>query len=70
MLELKAAATGVGSWLVVNDNDGAVQEGVDGVGIGVRDEGSQAGVDEGDQSGMGVILPELEGASELEGAKH
>ena len=69
MLELKAAAAGAGSWLVVNDDDGAVQEGVDRVGIGVRDEGSQAGVDEGDQSGMGV-MPELEGASELEGAEH
>ena len=36
------------------------------MGIGVRDVGSQAGVNEGDQSGMGV-MPELEGASELEG---
>ena len=68
MLELEAAAAGAGSWLVVNDDDGAVQEGVDRVGIGVRDEGSQAGVDKGDQSGMGV-MPELEGASELEGAE-
>jgi hypothetical protein len=32
------------------------------VGMGVRDEGSQAGVNEGDQSGRGVALPEVEGA--------
>ena len=74
MLELDVAVAGVGSWLAINDGDG-VQEGVDGVGMGVQDEGSQAGVDkEGDQSGMGVILPELEGAecwaSELKGAEH
>ena len=73
MLELDVAVAGVGSWLAINDGNG-VQEGVDRVGMGVWDEGSQAGVnEEGDQSDMGVILPELEGAehwdSELEGAE-
>ena len=62
MLELDVAVVGVGLWLAINDGDG-VQEGVDGVGMGVRDKGSQAGIDKkGDQSGMGVILPKLEGA--------
>jgi hypothetical protein len=65
MLELEMAVAGVGSGLVLNDADG-FQEGVDGVGMGVWDEGFQAGIDEGDQSGMGVTLPELE----LEGADH
>ena len=65
MLELDVAVAGVGSWLAINDGD-RVQEGVDRVGMGVQDEGSQAGVDkEGDKSGMGVILPELEGAERL-----
>jgi hypothetical protein len=61
MLELEMAVAGVGSGLVPNDVS-RFQEGVDGVGMGVWDEGFQAGVDEGDQSGMGVTLPELEGA--------
>jgi hypothetical protein len=65
MLELEMAVAGVGSGLVLNDADG-FQEGVDGVGMGVWDEGFQAGIDEGDQSGMGVTLPELE----LEGAEY
>jgi hypothetical protein len=59
MLELELAVAGVGSWLVVNEDDG-LQKGVDGVGMGVWEEGSQAGVEEGGQSGMGVALPELE----------
>ena len=53
----------VGSGVVLNDARG-FQEGVDGVvqvGMGVRDEGSQAGINEGDQLGMGVTLPKLEG---------
>lgn len=57
VLELGIAVAGTGSWVV--DDDG-VQEGVDRVGMGVREEGSQAGVEEGGQSGMGVALPELE----------
>jgi hypothetical protein len=61
MLELEMAVAGVGSGLVLNDSSG-FQEGVDGVGMGVRDEGFQAGIDEGDKSGMGVTLPKLEGA--------
>jgi hypothetical protein len=61
MLELEMAVAGVGSGLVLNDAR-EFQEGVDGVGMGVRDEGFQAGINEGDQSGMGVTLPELEGA--------
>jgi hypothetical protein len=58
------AVAGVGSGVVLDDARG-FQEGVDGVvqvGMGVHDEGSQAGINEGDQSGMGVTLPELEGA--------
>jgi hypothetical protein len=43
MLELEMAVVGVGSGLVLNDADG-FQEGVDGVGMGVWDEGFQAGV--------------------------
>ena len=65
MLELEMAVAGVGSGRVINDGSRVqegVQEGVDRVGMGVRDEGSQAGVNEEDQSGMGVTLPELEGA--------
>ena len=62
MLKLDVAVAGVGLWGAINDGD-RVQEGVDGVGMGVQDEGSQAGIDEeGDQSGMGFILPEPEGA--------
>ena len=61
MLELEMAVAGVGSGLVLNDAR-EFQEEVDGVGMGVRDEGFQAGINEGDQSGMGVTLPELEGA--------
>jgi hypothetical protein len=48
---LELAVAGDGSWDV--DDDG-VQDRVDRVGMGVRDEGSQAGVDIGDQSAMGV----------------
>ena len=61
MLELEMAVAGVGLGLVLNDAR-EFQEGVDGGGMGVQDEGFQAGVDEGDQSGMGVTLPEFEGA--------
>ena len=61
MLEPETDVAGVGSGLVLDDASG-FQEGVDGVGMGVRDEGSQAGVVDEDQSGMGVALPKLEGA--------
>jgi len=69
MLELEMAVAGVGLGQVINDGSGVqegVQEGVDRVGMGVhmgvQDEGSQAGINEEDQLGMGVTLPELEGA--------
>lgn len=66
MLELETVVAGVvagvGSGLVLNDGSG-FQKGVDGVGMGVWDEGFQAGVDKEGQSGMGVKLPELEGAA-------
>ena len=69
MLELEMAVAGVGLGQVINDGSGVqegVQEGVDRVGMGVCmgvwDEGSQAGINEEDQSGMGVTLPKLEGA--------
>jgi len=63
VLELETAVAGIGSGLVPNDGSG-FQKGVDGMGMGVRDEGFQAGVDEGAQSGMGVELPELKGAED------
>ena len=50
MLELEMAVARVGSGIVLNDANG-FQEGVDGVGIGVWDEGAQVGIDEGGQSG-------------------
>ena len=61
MLELETVVVGIRSGLVFDEGSGS-QEGVDGVGMGVWDEGFQAGVDKGAQSGMGVELPELEGA--------
>jgi hypothetical protein len=61
MLEPETADAGVGSGLAL-DNSNGFQEGVGKVGMGVWDEGSQAGVVDEDQSGMGVALPELEWA--------
>ena len=61
VLELETVVVGIRSGLVFNEGSG-FQERVDGVGMGVQDEGFQAGVNEGAQSGMGVELPELEGA--------
>ena len=61
VLELETVVAGIRLGLVFDEGSGS-QEGVDGVGMGVRDEGFQAGIDEGAQSGMGVELPELEGA--------
>ena len=68
MLELETAVAGIGSGLVLNDGRG-FQEGVNGIGMGVWDEGFQAGVDKGAQLGMGVELPELVKLPELKGAE-
>ena len=46
MLELETAVAGIGSGLVLNDGRG-FQEGVNGIGMGVWDEGFQAGIDKG-----------------------
>ena len=69
MLELEMAVAGIGSGLVLNDGRG-FQEGVHGVGMGVLDEGFQAGVDKGAQLGMGVKLPELVKLPKLKGAEN
>ena len=63
VLELETAVAGIGLGLALNDGSG-FQEGVDGMGMGVWNEGFQAGIDEGCQSGMGVKLPKLEGAED------